>query len=169
MAARPPYRRTFLRLLGYLRPYRASIAVWSLRAAGSRGAQIAIASVTGSVVDKAIRPHDRRELWLLLSIILALGVAKAAFMVGRRLISGKQALGVEFDLRNALYSRLVRLSFGFYDRHQTGQLMSRPTVDLQTVPFLLRYRLIFFFHHVPTLVRVPAILFRDHARGALIA
>src|SRR2546428_1600592 len=159
MAARPPYRRTFLRLLGFLRPYRASLTISSLLAAGSQGAQIAIASLTGSVVDKAIRPHDHRELWLLLSIILALGVAKAAFMVGRRLISGKQALGVEYDLRNALYSRLVRLSFGFYDRHQTGQLMSRATVDLQTVRFFLGYGLIFFFQHVLTLVGVTAVMF----------
>src|SRR5256712_559927 len=169
MAARPPYRRTFLRLLGFLRPYRASLTISSLLAAGSQGAQIAIASLTGSVVDKAIRPHDHRELWLLLSIILALGVAKAAFMVGRRLISGKQALGVEFDLRNALYSRLVRLSFGFYDRHQTGQLMSRATVDLQTVRFFLGYGLIFFFQRVLTLVGVTAFLFWYQWRLALMA
>src|SRR6266849_6359850 len=169
MAARPPYRRTFLRLLAFLRPYRASLTVSSLLAAGSQGAQIAIAAVTGSVVDKAIRPHDHRELWLLLSIILALGVAKAAFMVGRRLISGKQALGVEFDLRNALYSRLVRLSFGFYDRHQTGQLMSRATVDLQTVRFFLGYGLIFFFQNVLTLVGAMVVMFVVNWKLTLVA
>src|SRR5437879_6167433 len=169
MAARPPYRRTFLRLLGFLRPYRASLTVSSLLAAGSQGAQIAIAAVTGSVIDKAIKPRNHHELWLLLSIILALGAVKAVLMVGRRLISGKQALGVEFDLRNALYSRLVRLSFGFYDRHQTGQLMSRATVDLQTVRFFLGYGLIFFFQHVLTLVGVTAILFWYQWRLALIA
>ena len=37
-------------------------------------------------------------------------------MVGRRLISGKQALGVELDMRNAIYAKLVRLSFGYFDR-----------------------------------------------------
>ena len=69
-------------------------------------------------------------------------------MVGRRFISGRQALGVEWDMRDALYARLLRLSFGFYDRHQTGQLMSRATVDLQTVRFFLGYGLIFFVQHV---------------------
>ena len=54
-------------------------------------------------------------------------------MAGRRLISGRQALGVEYDLRDEIYAKLLRLSFGFYDRHQTGQLMSRATVDLQSV------------------------------------
>jgi ATP-binding cassette subfamily B protein len=89
--------------------------------------------------------------------------------VGRRLISGRQALGVEFDMRNALYAKLVRLSFGFYDRHQTGQLMSRATVDLQTVRFFLGYGLIFFSQHVLTLVGVTAVMFWFEWRLALIA
>ena len=75
-----------------------------------------------------------------------------AAMLGRRFISGRQALDVEFDMRNALYAHLLRLSFGFYDRHQTGQLMSRATVDLQSVRFFLGYGLIFFSQHVLTIV-----------------
>src|SRR2546428_7716322 len=169
MAAGPTYRRTFLRLLGFLRPYRASLPVWSLLAAGSQGAQIAIAAVTGSVIDKAIKPRNHHELWLLISIIVALGAVKAVLMVGRRLISGKQALGVEFDLRNALYSRLVRLSFGFYDRHQTGQLMSRATVDLQTVRFFLGYGLVFFFQCLITVVGATLEVFVVNWRLALVA
>src|SRR5205823_8202533 len=131
--------------------------------------QIAIVAVTGRVIDRAIRPHDRHELWLLASLIVALGLVKALLMVGRRFISGWQALGVEFDMRNALYARLLRLSFGFYDRHQTGQLMSRATVDLQSVRFFLGYGLIFFFQHILTLVGVTAVMFWLDWRLALIA
>ena len=69
--------------------------------------------------------------------------------------SRRQALGVEFDLRNQMYAKLLRLSFRFYDRHQNGQLMSRATVDLQRVRFFLGYGLIFFFQHVLTIVAVP--------------
>jgi ATP-binding cassette subfamily B protein len=90
-------------------------------------------------------------------------------MAARRLISGKQALAVEYDLRNSLYSRLVRLSFGFYDRHQTGQLMSRATVDLQGVRFFLGYGLIFFFQSVLTVVSVIAVLLYKDWRLASIA
>ena len=90
-------------------------------------------------------------------------------MVGRRLISGRQALGVEYDLRNALYAKLLRLSFGFYDRHQTGQLMSRATVDLQTVRFFLGYGLIFFFQHMLTIVGVTVVLFVIDWQLALVA
>jgi ABC-type multidrug transport system fused ATPase/permease subunit len=166
---RPPYRRTFARLLGFLRPYKVSLVVSIVLAVGSQAAQIALYAVTGRVIDDAIRPHDRGELWLLIWIIVGLGVAKAAFMVGRRLISGRQALGVEFDLRNALYAHLLRLSFGYYDRHQTGQLMSRATVDLQGVRFFLGYGLIFFFQHVLTVVSVTGVMLWFNWRLALIA
>src|SRR5438105_5938822 len=90
-------------------------------------------------------------------------------MAGRRLISGKQALAVEMDMRQGLYAHLVRLSFGFYDRHQTGQLMSRATVDLQGVRFFLGYGLIFFFQNVLTVLSVTVVLFFFEWKLALIA
>ena len=89
--------------------------------------------------------------------------------MGRRLIAGRQALAIEFDMRNALYAKLLRLSFSFYDRHQTGQLMSRATVDLQAVRFFLGYGLIFFFQHVTTIVGVTAVMFVANWRLALVA
>jgi ABC-type multidrug transport system fused ATPase/permease subunit len=101
--------------------------------------------------------------------ILGLGAVLSLLMMGRRLISGRQALGVEFDMRNGMFAKLQRLSFGFYDRHQTGQLMSRATVDLQAVRFFLGYGLIFFFQHVMTIVGVTAVMFVVNWRLALAA
>ena len=72
-------------------------------------------------------------------------------------------------MRNALYAKLVRLSFGYFDRHQTGQLMSRATVDLQGVRFFLGYGLIFFFQHVFTVVGVGVLVFVISWKLALIA
>jgi ATP-binding cassette, subfamily B, bacterial len=167
VATRVPYRRTFIRLLGFLRPYKLSMIVSVVLAVASQAAQIGLVAVTGSVIDKAVRPRDRHELWVLIGAIVALGAAKAVFMVGRRFISGRQALGVEYDMRNSLYAKLLRLSWGFYDRHQTGQLMSRATVDLQSVRFFLGYGLIFFFQHVLTIVGVTAIMFWIEWRLAL--
>jgi ABC-type multidrug transport system fused ATPase/permease subunit len=164
-----PYRRTFVRLLGFLRPYRLSLIVSIVLAVGSQAAQIALIWVTKRVVDQAIRPRDSHELWIFVWTIVGLGVLKAGLMVGRRLISGRQALGVEMDMRNGLYAHLVRLSFGFYDRHQTGQLMSRATVDLQGVRFFLGYGLIFFFQNVLTVLSVTAVLFFVEWRLALIS
>jgi ABC-type multidrug transport system fused ATPase/permease subunit len=163
-----PYRSTFARLLGFLKPYRWSLAVSVVLAVLSQGAAIALVRVTQDVIDEAIRPRDRGALWFFVGLILALGLVRSLLMLGRRFISGRQALGVEFDLRGSLYSRLLRLSFGFYDRHQTGQLMSRATVDLQSVRFFLGYGLIFFFQHVLTIVGVTAIMLWTEWRLALV-
>ncbi|MEX2646863.1 MAG: ABC transporter ATP-binding protein [Gaiellaceae bacterium] len=166
---RIPYRETFVRLLGFLRPYRWSLAVSVVLAVASQGTAIGLVWVTKDVIDEAIQPRDERMLWIFIGVVVALGTARAILMMGRRFISGRQALGVEFDLRNALYAHLLRLSFRFYDRHQTGQLMSRATVDLQTVRFFLGYGLIFFFQHILTIVGVTAVMLVLEWRLALVA
>jgi len=164
-----PYRRTFARLLTYLRPYRPGLAISAVLAVGSQAAQIALIWVTGrNVIDDALLNHDKQKLWLYVGVIVGLGVVSAVLMSGRRLISGKQALDVEMDMRQGLYSHFVRLSFGFYDRNQTGQLMSRATVDLQGVRFFLGYGLIFFFQNVLTVVSVTIVLFFFEWRLALV-
>jgi ABC-type multidrug transport system fused ATPase/permease subunit len=165
-----PYRRTFVRLLGFLRPYRVGLAVSIVLAVGSQAAQIALVWVTGrDAIDSALIRHDAHRLWVSVGAIAALGAIRAVLMLGRRLLSGRQALDVEMDLRNGIYAHLVRLSFGFYDRHQTGQLMSRATVDLQGVRFFLGYGLIFFFQNALTVLSVTCVLFFVEWRLALIA
>jgi ATP-binding cassette subfamily B protein len=164
-----PYRRTFVRLLGFLRPYKWSLIVSIVLSVISQGAQFASAYLTGAGLEKAVHGQDRRALQLIVAAVVLVGVVRAVSMAGRRLISGKQALGVEFDMRSALYSHLVRLSFGFYDRHQTGQLMSRATVDLQTVRFFLGYGLIFFFQNVLTLFGAMVVMFAVNWKLTLVA
>jgi ABC-type multidrug transport system fused ATPase/permease subunit len=172
MAEKPsnhPHLRIFWRLVGFLRPYRWSLAVSIVLAVASQAASIGLIRLTQSVIDEAIRPQDERMLLILVAVIAGLGTVRALLMVGRRFISGRQALGVEFDMRNALYAHLLRLSFGFYDRHQTGQLMSRATVDLQGVRFFLGYGLIFFSQNVLTIVGAMGIMLWTDWRLSLIA
>jgi len=166
---RPLYRQTFARLLGFLRPYKVSLAVSIVLAVASQAAAIALIWLTKHVIDSALKPHDSRALRLFVLAVVLVGVARALLMAGRRLISGRQALAVEMDMRQSLYAHLVRLSFGFYDRHQTGQLMSRATVDLQGVRFFVGYGLIFFFQNVLTVVSVTIVLLVFEWKLALIA
>ena len=170
MVATPPlYRQTFVRLLGFLKPYKWSLIVSITLAVASQAAALAIAYLTATGLEQAFTEESREDLYLIAALVLAVGAARAIFMAGRRLISGRQALGVEFDMRNALYAKLLRLSFRFYDRHQTGQLLSRATIDLQTVRFFLGYGLIFFFQNVLMVLGATAIMFVVNWRLALVA
>ena len=169
MSEQIPYRRTFVRLLGFLAPYRGSLLVSTVLAVLSQAAAIAIVVVVGEAIDGIEERRGTGHLFWIVVAIAVMGVVKAALMWGRRIISGRQALGIEKDMREGLYAHLLRLSFGFYDRHQTGQLMSRATVDLQSVRFFLGFGLIFFFQHVLTVVSVTAVLLVIEWRLALIA
>jgi ABC-type multidrug transport system fused ATPase/permease subunit len=166
---RPAYRDTFARLLGFLKPYKVSLAVSIVLAVGSQAAAIALIWLTKHVIDTALRPRDTHALTMFVIAVVVVGLVRAVLMGGRRLISGRQALAVEMDMRQGLYAHLVRLSFGFYDRHQTGQLMSRATVDLQGVRFFLGYGLIFFFQNALTVVSVTIVLLVFEWKLALIA
>jgi ABC-type multidrug transport system fused ATPase/permease subunit len=167
MPEAPRYRTTFVRLLAFLGPYRASVAVSVVLAVGSQATTLVATYLTGSVAP-ALRDGERHRLPVLVGAIVALGAVRAVLMVGRRLIAGRQALGVELDMRTSIYAKLLRLSFGFYDRHQTGQLMSRATVDLQGVRFFLGYGLIFFFQNLFTIVGVAIVVFLIEWRLALV-
>jgi len=164
----PRYRSTFLRLVAFLRPYKVSMIVSIVLAIGSQAAALVAILLTRSVVS-ALHAHELHRLKWLVAFVVVLGLARALMMSGRRLIAGKQALAVELDMRQAVYAKLVRLSFGFYDRHQTGQLMSRATVDLQGVRFFLGYGLIFFFQHIFTIVGVGIVVFVISWKLALIS
>jgi ATP-binding cassette subfamily B protein len=164
----PRNSRTFVRLLGFLGSYRLSLVVSIALAVGYQAAGLIATYLTGSVA-AAIEAGERHRLSFLVGAILVLGVVRALLMAGRRLISGYQALGVEMDMRNRVYAKLLRLSFGFYDRHQTGQLMSRATVDLQGVRFFLGYGLIFFFQNAFTVIGVGVFVFVISWQLALVA
>ncbi len=165
----PSRARTFVRLIGFLRPYRWSLLVSTALAVGAQFAGMTIPWLTGKVIDDAIPDRDGRLLGLLVGFVVVFGLLKALLMLGRRLIAGRQALAVEYDIRNRLYSHLLRLSFRFFDRFQTGQLMSRATADLQHVRFFLGYGLIFLTQHILTVVGVTAILLVLDWRLALVA
>src|SRR5450830_74540 len=167
-ATRRKNRRTFFRLIGFLRPYRVGLALSVVLAVGAQVAQIAIILLSGAAIG-AIKNGQHQQLWTLIALILATGVARALFMSGRRFIAGNQALGVEYDLRMHIYSKLVRLSFSFFDRHQTGQLLSRSMVDLTLVRFFLGYWLIFFAQHVLTVFGVAAVMLYLDWRLALVS
>src|SRR6201998_144148 len=150
--------QTFWRLLGFLRPYRRG-AIWSfVLAFGALIGTVLIPYLTGVAIN-AVRAHDRQKLVLLALAIVAAGLARLAFSVLRRLVAGRVSLAVEVDLRNALYGQLQRLELAFFDRQQTGQLMSRATVDLQSVRFFLGYGLIFIAQSLVTILLAAVAMF----------
>ena len=158
----------FLRLLGFLKPYRKGV-IWSLvLATAAIVATVAIPYLSGVAVD-AINEHHHGQLLALALAIVGAGLARLGVSGARRLVAGRVSLGVEYDLRNLLFGHLQSLELGFFDGQQTGQLMSRATVDLQSIRFFLGYGLVFLLQSGLTITLAAVAMFALQPDLAAIA
>jgi ABC-type multidrug transport system fused ATPase/permease subunit len=135
----------------FLRPYKRGVWLSGLLAIMAMGATVAIPALTGAAVN-AIEAKDADKLKFLAMLIAVAGLGRLGLTVLRRIIAGRVSLGVEYDLRNALYEHLMALELGFFDHQQTGQLMSRATVDLSAVRFFLGYGLVLVTQAILTIL-----------------
>ena len=160
--------RTYRRLMGFLRPYRRQLWGSLVFAWAAMGMTVLIPWLIGRAVN-AIENGEKPDLLPLAIAIVVAGVLRLGLTMVRRVVAGKVSLAVEFDLRQRFYAHLQRLELGFFDGQQTGQLMSRATVDLQSIRFFLGYGLIFITQNLLTIVLASAVMFALEPWLALIA
>lgn len=132
------------------------------------GMTVLIPWLLGEAVN-AIEGGDRSKLLPLAGAIVGAGVLRLALTASRRVVAGRVSLGVEYDLRQRFYGHLQELELGFFDAQQTGQLMSRATVDLQSIRFFLGYGLIFITQNLLTIILAAAVMFAVNPLLALLA
>jgi ABC-type multidrug transport system fused ATPase/permease subunit len=161
---------TFRRLLGFLRPYRRSVIGSLVFASLAMVMTVLIPWLVGQTVNAIDPPDvDKSAILPLVLAIVGAGVLRLGLTVVRRLIAGKVSVNVEFDLRERMYRHLQSLELGFFDSQQTGQLMSRATIDLQSIRFFLGYGLIFLTQNALTLALASAVMFTIKADLAALA
>src|SRR5215212_7644297 len=160
--------RTYRSPTGFLRPYRRQL--WGSLAFAwmAMGMTVLIPWLIGRAVN-AIQEGARPDLLPLALAIVGAGILRLGLTVVRRLVAGRVSLAVEFDLRQSFYAHLQRLELGFFDSQQTGQLMSRATVDLQSIRFFLGYGLIFITQNLLTITLACAVMIAIDPALALIA
>jgi ABC-type multidrug transport system fused ATPase/permease subunit len=154
--------------MGFLRPYRVQLWGSLVFAWAAMGMTVLIPWLIGRAVN-AIQAGEKADLLPLALVIFGAAVLRLGLIVVRRVVAGKVSLGVEFDLRQTFYAHLQRLELGFFDGQQTGQLMSRATVDLQSIRFFLGYGLIFITQNLLTIVLASAVMFAIKPWLALVA
>jgi ABC-type multidrug transport system fused ATPase/permease subunit len=150
--------RTYRRLMGFLRPYRLQLWGSLAFAWAAMGMTVLIPWLVGRAID-AVEDHNKPDLLPLALVILGAAILRMGLTVVRRLVAGKVSLAVEFDLRQMFYAHLQKLELGFFDTQQTGQLMSRATVDLGAIRFFLGYGLIFITQNLLTIVLASTVMF----------
>jgi ATP-binding cassette, subfamily B, multidrug efflux pump len=158
-----------LRILSYLKPYWRRVAFAYVALFAALALQLYIPQIIAQVIDRGIASRDGRFLVRSALLIIGLTLFQGLFNFLRTYLVQYLAERVGYDLRNQLYDRLQELSFSFYDRSQTGQLMSRATDDINNIRGMLMMSLRALVLAIAMLVAVTVILLRIDWQLALVA
>ena len=126
------------RLLPYLRPHRRAIGISLGAAVAGSACQAAAPLIARQILDNVIL-HHRSPMAPWLGALIGIGAVTFLAAHLRRYQGGRVALDVQYDLRNAMYDRLMELDFSSHDRMPTGQLVSRANSDSTLVQGLLAF------------------------------
>src|SRR5262252_3792439 len=131
------FPRNLRPLLPYLKRYRWAYVFGTACVLLTNGIWILFPLVVGRAADDLHSGVTRHKLLVYAGWLLAIAVTKGIFQFLTRWIVIGISRDIEFDLRNDLFARLERLSYSYYQRHRTGDIMARATNDLNAVRMLL--------------------------------
>ena len=128
-----PSQRSLKRFLAYVRPYRRILVATIVFGIIRYLVPLTLPWMVKILVDEFFPPHDIRphlQLHLLMLGLCALYAVYAVASYVRSYLAGLAGHRIIFDLRQALYLHLQRMSLGFFDRHRVGAVVSRMTTDI---------------------------------------
>ena len=161
--------KTFARTISYLLPYWRRLTIVYAALIIALLLQLTIPSVLGRAIDHGVEGRDGSYLWKAALLITVLAILQATFTFVRSYGTNVLAEHVGNDLRDELYAKFQELPFQFYDRTQTGQLMSRATEDINNIRGMMMFSLRAIVQAIGMLIIVSVILFRIDWRLALVA
>ncbi|MCY3578075.1 MAG: ABC transporter ATP-binding protein [bacterium] len=126
------------RLWPMVRAYRRTMMIGVVTGVVALAIQAAVPALGRSAVDAAIE-GNRGALWLVFGLTAAFGIGRMVFGGIYRYQLFKLGWNVETDLRAIMYEHLTRLSFSYYDRTQSGEVISRANSDIRSLQLLLAF------------------------------
>lgn len=161
--------KTLMRIIGYLKPYKGLVILVYVSLFVGLSLQLAIPLVLGRAIDHGVVDRDLNYLGWAAFWIVMLAILQSGFTFVRTYGTHKLAEQVGNDLRNELYAKFEELPFQFYDRAQTGQLMSRATDDINNIRNMLQFSIRAVVQMVLMVLVIAVVLFRLDWKLALVA
>src|SRR5579871_5669615 len=112
-------------------------------------------------------PDLGQPLWVYLALIVGLGALRFVVNFNRRFATARIGVRIEARMRELLYQAYLRYPRAFYDRHATGQVLSRATNDLYPVRYFIGWGLVQGVQSVMMIVAAGIVLTLVDARLAL--
>ncbi len=124
-------------LLPYVKRYRWGYVFGTATVLLTNGTWILFPLVLGKAADDLHQGVTRHKLLVYAGLLIAIAIVKGIFQFLTRWVVIGISRDIEFDLRNDLFAKLESLSYSYYQRNRTGDIMARATNDLNAVRMLL--------------------------------
>ena len=124
-------------LVPYVKRHRAAFLLGGLCVLLNNGVWVLFPQVIRRAVNDLNSGVTRQKLFIYSLLIIGIAVFKGIFQFLTRYVVIGISRDIEFDLRNDLFAHLERLSYSYYQRNRTGDIMARATNDLNAVRQLL--------------------------------
>ncbi|MFP3898077.1 MAG: ABC transporter ATP-binding protein [Dehalococcoidia bacterium] len=125
--------RILLRLMTFAKKYWWLLVLAFMCMMASTAFVLIIPQLISRAVDTVLSEGERGELMWLGVAVVAAGALRGVSAFGNSFLAELVSQRTAYDIRNALYDKLQRLSFSFHDQAQTGELMSRGTADVEAI------------------------------------
>lgn len=121
------------RLMGYLRAHRLEAGGALFAIAMVLVANLVVPWLVRLAVDRGVAVRDTAMLEFAVGLMAAAAVGRGVFSFMQTYLSERASQGVAFQLREDLFAKIQRQSFSYYDRTETGQVLTRLTNDVDQV------------------------------------
>jgi len=121
------------RALLYLRSYKAEASGAFLALLVASAASLVTPQLIAYAIDSGIAPRRLDIILLAVGGLVVAALLRGLFTFLQGYLAERASQGVAYDLRNDLFARIERLGFGYYDRVETGQLVTRLTSDVEQI------------------------------------
>src|SRR6476659_10070956 len=159
----------FRRLLPYVLRYRRQFLLGLICVVLSSTFQLLAPWVLRFAIDDLTLGVTRQKLMTYAGLILGVACVRAVFQfLMRRIIIGASR-DIEYDIRNAFFTRLQQMPLGYYQARRTGDLMSRATNDLNAVRMMIGPAVMYSANTVLVFVIATGLMLTIDARLTLIA
>ena len=125
--------RDVRRALAYLRSYKREAAGASVALILSSAASLATPQLIRVAIDEGIVPRSLNVILLTVGGLVGAALVRGLFQFLQGYLAERASQGVAYDLRNDLFAKIERLGFGYYDKVETGQLVTRLTSDVEQI------------------------------------
>ena len=151
--------KNYIRLMKYIRPYTKQLAAAVACIVLAAGANLYMPWIIKDMIDKVLMERDMAMLNLIAGGIIVVFFFRGVFYYGQSYLVSFVGQRVVIDIREALFEKFQRMPLAYFDRHQTGEIMSYVTNDVQALQNALVDKLIEFVTEASILIGSIVLMF----------